>query len=375
MGGTPSAEPTDRRRDSQLLAVLADGDGERSTAELARTLAARRCGERTVDEEAIRRCRIELRHVRLPKLAADGLVEFDPDAGTVTVGEHTLTPQDSEATGAGEGLSADVLTEGRRSEQRRTVLAALVSDTLDGEATLTELAVAVTAVERDTVADTVGSTVGHTRTTLHHVHLPKLTAAGLIDYDPETRTVTYSGEPTLAAADVDPDVAAELESESGDEVWAVEGEQEVRERGRALFDHADRELFVLVATDGQLSAPGVDRLAAALERGADVYVGTGDGAVRDRVCDAVPGATVWEPRRGWLDRTPARGGRLGRLVVADRQAVLLGTLRSGPDDGYGERGVTGDGTRNPLVVLARDLLRSRLDRIRGDADGRPAVPF
>ena len=35
------------------------------------------------------------------------------------------------------------------------------------------------------------------RTRLHHVHLPKLAEAGVVDYDPETNVVQYRGDPLV----------------------------------------------------------------------------------------------------------------------------------------------------------------------------------
>lgn len=37
-------------------------------------------------------------------------------------------------------------------------------------------------------------------TTLHHVHLPKLADAGVVEYDRRTGTVRYRGDPTVESA-------------------------------------------------------------------------------------------------------------------------------------------------------------------------------
>jgi len=32
---------------------------------------------------------------------------------------------------------------------------------------------------------------------LHHTHLPKLDAAGVVDYHPDRKTIDYDGDPTI----------------------------------------------------------------------------------------------------------------------------------------------------------------------------------
>ncbi len=64
-------------------------------------------------------------------------------------------------------------------EQRRAVLAVLLER--DGEMTLEDL--------RSRLADRVGDE-RHAGIRLHHVHLPKLAAAGLIEYDSDHLVVT-----------------------------------------------------------------------------------------------------------------------------------------------------------------------------------------
>lgn len=60
-------------------------------------------------------------------------------------------------------------------------------------ATLDELA-AVLATERD--VDEADA-----RVRLHHATLPRLDDAGLVDYDPGSKTVRYHGHPALVVAD------------------------------------------------------------------------------------------------------------------------------------------------------------------------------
>lgn len=104
-----------------------------------------------------------------------------------------------------------------RAERRRIVLA-----TLAGRAQQVSLAdLAATVVEHERHArPTAAADEALTRveSSLHHVHLPKLAAAGVVDYDADRRLVEPTaqferGEPHLSAIlDADPTLAAPLEA-------------------------------------------------------------------------------------------------------------------------------------------------------------------
>jgi len=79
----------------------------------------------------------------------------------------------------------DVLT----AERRRRVLSILVGR--DAPVAVEALAEDVAAQEEDVAAVTVSeSTTREVHVSLHHVHLPKLDEAALVDYDRDGRTVT-----------------------------------------------------------------------------------------------------------------------------------------------------------------------------------------
>ena len=70
------------------------------------------------------------------------------------------------------------------SERRRAVLRHL--QTTDGEASLVELGSAVFATERS--ADASAARRRRVELSLHHVHLPKLEEAGVLEYDRTEKT-------------------------------------------------------------------------------------------------------------------------------------------------------------------------------------------
>ena len=89
-------------------------------------------------------------------------------------------------------LSTDLLFELLADRRRRHILQCL-TDQPDGVAEFTDLVDAVVGHEPETDAgdrETV-------RTSLYHVHLPKLAEAGVIDYDTRSEAVRYSEHPLL----------------------------------------------------------------------------------------------------------------------------------------------------------------------------------
>lgn len=122
---------------------------------------------------------VELRHVHLPKLADADLVTWDVDEATVV---ETATPATDERTfdrGVSEGDEWDDVLAHDPDGRRRSVLTILESR--GGSLGRADLAHEVAAREADGEPST--ETVEEVLVTLHHVHLPKLEAAGLVEYD------------------------------------------------------------------------------------------------------------------------------------------------------------------------------------------------
>ena len=69
----------------QALTVLREHDGSITVADLATDIVESKTSKNTDrDYEAVRQCQLRLHHTHLPKLAAAGLVRFDPEARTAT---------------------------------------------------------------------------------------------------------------------------------------------------------------------------------------------------------------------------------------------------------------------------------------------------
>lgn len=87
------------------------------------------------------------------------------------------------------------------SDQRRRSVGSLLSER-DSPIALRQLAAAVASREGGADTGEVSpETADAIATTLHHVHLPKLAAAGVIDYDAEANTVTSTRTQGLPLAE------------------------------------------------------------------------------------------------------------------------------------------------------------------------------
>lgn len=187
-----------RRR--ATLAVLTARDAC-SIETLATHVTAR---EQAVDVEDVsedQRHTVEttLFHCHLPKLEEFGLVESTDDQITLTD-----DAPDVEAMGLLDvPEEADDLFDALASDQRRAMLAVLAAA---GELTVDDLAATVT--DDDVAgpdAEFPAADSSRMEILLHHRHLPKLDAVGLVDYDHDSGVVEFDGHPLLRDVWVDPD--------------------------------------------------------------------------------------------------------------------------------------------------------------------------
>lgn len=208
------------------------------------------------------------------------------------------------------------------------------------------------------------------RISLHHKRLPKLAEAGLLEYDRNQSVVTVRDSTTVDATWIDVDQIdnwlARLQTGSrADEqtIGILEGREDVIEHGRHLADVATDDLFCMYVSDDLLEEECIRRAEDAIRRGVDIYLGSQNPTVRDLTRKHLPEATVWEPQ---LDVMNARSQypRVGRFVFADREKIMLALIDEPDADGTSrETAMIGEGKNNPLVVLARELLGSRLDHL------------
>lgn len=210
----------------------------------------------------------------------------------------------------------------------------------------------------------------HLQISLHHRDLPRLAEAGLVAYDPDQNIVEYENYPSVEAEWLETEMFDELLScfepilsASEETIGMVEGREDVIEYGRYLLDEADDELFLMCVGTDLFEDECVRCAKNAMDRGVNVYVGSHNPEVRDFARNNLPEATIWEPQLDWMNN-PSQYPTVGRLVFADREKLMLAMLDD-PDstDSMGVNAIVGDGAENPLVVLVRELLGSRLDHL------------
>lgn len=328
---------------------------------------------------------VNVHHTHLPKLDAAGLLDHETDRGKVALTDHPAfqdagivdaihTQENADAT------SLDALFGALADPRRRTILASLNhsfqevhTETLARDVGAREQDMAASAVPADEVEQILVS--------LRHNHLPHLSEAGLIECDTDEQMVVYDGDPNLSVtwlhSVLGPDFRAYLTGNAeAEEVGTIEGREEVVAYSQSLLERADDELFSMFTATDLLECGCFARVMDASRRGVDVYLGTRDPVVRDLVRENAPEVILWEPESDWLN-LPVEEDRVGRLLMADREAVMLGTLGEQTDDGlHEEQAIIGEGTDNVLVAMIRQMLGSRLEQIDNQTEDIDAhLPF
>lgn len=223
-------------------------------------------------------------------------------------------------------------------------------------------------------------TTEEVRISLHHRDLPKLDRAGLVKYNREENVATLDHFGSVEPEWLDMEFFGELLSrfqatDDTDIVGVVEGRQDVAQSAQKLVTKTDEELFIII-DDTEVFNKCFDSVHAATERDVDVTCGTRRTELRDTVRQRFEDVTIWDPQLDWMNR-PSRNPRIARLIISDRNEVLL-SLRdeSGDSDTPTEFGILGEGEDNPMVVLVRELMGPRLDHLDyQSADFRSQLPF
>lgn len=209
---------------------------------------------------------------------------------------------------------------------------------------------------------------------LHHNYLPRLAKAGLVKYKRDENVVTKGNYSTSDIEWMNTDVLNELVSRfrtghGTDEctVGRLEGRDDVYDYCRELADRADDELFLIYASDKLLDEECLPYAKRAIERGVEFHAGTKSRKAREFFREYLPEATVWDPQMDWMYEQ-TNYPKVSRLIVADREEVVVGLWDEDVDETKTEVAMIGEGMTNPLVVLVRELLGPRLDHLDYQSD-------
>lgn len=166
----------------------------------------------------------------------------------------------------------------------------------------------------------------------------------------------------------------EGKSDRATDIWTITGRRDVIDRGQAIVEGTDEELLLMCTTAGLFEEGCITRLQNAVDDGVSVLVGSPSSEVRNVVTERIPEVTVWEPTVDWLG-LPVTDGMLGRLVMADREAVMVGSLHDERDsDTHREIAIWSCGTESGLVTTITQLLGSRVESVYEAASGRTDEP-
>ncbi|ELY61293.1 DUF7344 domain-containing protein [Natronolimnohabitans innermongolicus] len=388
------------------LSALLDQASSLSLESLATEVAVWEHQSPIVTDQQASTTTTQLVHRHLPRLLEADVVEKcddetadGADDGTprFTLADDPLLQSDwvrllLENPRGGAGFDADTLDrtlEGLRPARRRALLRILSrrSDRI-AVADLAALLVAETTADCRLV-DVTDEQRTRVQCRLVHDDLPALADVGFVEHDRSSETVSLVRDAPqwrmewLAASPVAADLDV-LEQrprgrgiERGNErcggsdaaagsCRTIAGGEDVVARGHDLADSATEELFVTVPDTGMLQRRCLERWRAAADRGVDIYVGSRSAEVRDLVGQAIPEATICEPQYDWLN-FPTDDVHHGRVVLADRERVMLVTVDEG-DDGPNTTAITGAGPTNALVKLVCEHVGPRLDRLQSQYD-------
>ncbi|WP_227357494.1 DUF7344 domain-containing protein [Haladaptatus salinisoli] len=336
--------------------------------ELATSLAANKNHslEQVTNEER-QQTLTAIHHVHLPKLDTAGLIRQNTTATTVELTNHPAY-QDVGILAAitdnvsAESASLDALFRALADARRRTIL-----DVLSHQyhpIKLQTLAHDIASPQRGGPPEDVEQVLQ----SLQHVHLPHLQEAGLIEYNTDEETVVYEGHPLLRVPWMHSELGSNFRVTLTDtpkdaDIWTIDGREKTVSCGQSLCEEADEELFLMFTATGLLEAGCFSRIKQAADRGVDVYLGTADPTVQGFVREHAPEVTLWEPQTNWLN-LPVDGENVGRLVFADREAVMIGTLGEKSDAGvHKEQAIFAEGADNTLVVLLQQMIRSQFAKL------------
>jgi hypothetical protein len=112
-----------------------------------------------------------------------------------------------------------------------------------------------------------------------------------------------------------------------------------------------------------LQPDAIDLIDHTRKRGVTLYVGTLSASIHERFTETLPDSTLFASELGWLQSDDEDEGAIGRLLLVDRETLLVSSLE--PHSPATEAALWSEGSTTGLVVIARRLLASELEADEG----------
>ena len=223
----------------------------------------------------------------------------------------------------------------------------------------------ITDVPRTRVYDAVRVLEAQGLVEVQHSSPQQFRAVSLSEATETLRSQYEQRVDRLEDALTDVERVEEDDEESVQEVWAISSSTAVDNRARQLVQRATEEVVFVLGHESLLTDDLVETLTSC-EEGIELVIGAADESLSRRVHEAVPRATTFVSGLGWLDADTDEGISVGRLLLVDRENILLSTIDPTVGD---EHAVFGRGFRNGLVVVTRRLMAQGLLPERDPDDG------
>ncbi|GAB3681501.1 hypothetical protein GCM10028857_05820 [Salinarchaeum chitinilyticum] len=154
-------------------------------------------------------------------------------------------------------------------------------------------------------------------------------------------------------ADLEPDAN---EPDDHPEVWTLSSDGSLDARISATILAAEHEVVLVLGSSDGWTVELADAIETVVDRGVDVHVVTLPSVTLD--LDGFDAVETVRSELPWLE-SQGDDGRIGRLLLADRDSLLLTTCTGADGEGT-ERAIVAEGASNGAVVLCRRLLLEEL---------------
>ena len=146
------------------------------------------------------------------------------------------------------------------------------------------------------------------------------------------------------------------------EVWALNGEQGISSRAAQLIEGADEEVVLVIGHERAFTDQLAETLKDAQERGVRVVVGAVSETLRASVAAELPDVEVFVSGLEWLEASSLPGDttEISRLLLVDREAILVSSFSDAGGGQGDEQAVFGRGFDNGLVAITRRMLATGL---------------